>query len=88
MRNREDAGAFLRVLVYRILPGFDLEETMSRRGFRKCCYCGVWFRSRGRNAWHQRFCSKPECRAVSRQVCELTSNTLSSKLLQRTPPFL
>lgn len=39
---------------------------MGTDGLRKCCHCGVWFRPRGRNAWHQRFCLKPDCRAASK----------------------
>lgn len=38
---------------------------MSTQGLRKCCHCGVWFKP-GRNAWHQHFCLKTECRAASK----------------------
>jgi hypothetical protein len=40
---------------------------MGTEGLRKCSHCGVWFRPRGANAWHQRFCLKPECRAASKR---------------------
>jgi hypothetical protein len=40
---------------------------MGTQGVRKCCHCGIWFRPRGRNAWHQRFCMEPECRAASKR---------------------
>ena len=39
---------------------------MGTEGLRKCCHCWVWFRPRGRNAWHQRFCLEPECQAASK----------------------
>lgn len=39
---------------------------MSTEGLRKCCHCRVWFRPHPRNAYHQRFCLKPECQAASK----------------------
>ena len=65
-----DSGSFLRVRVHRILPGLDLEETMSTRGLRKCCHCGTWFRPQPCNAYHQQFCSKGECRAASKRASQ------------------
>jgi len=38
---------------------------MSRTGLRRCCQCGSWFKPDHRNAYHQRFCVKPECQAAS-----------------------
>ena len=43
---------------------------MGTDGLRKCCHCGVWFRPRGRNAWHQRFCLEPACRAASKRASQ------------------
>ena len=43
---------------------------MSTRGLRKCCHCGTWFRPHPRNAYHQQFCSKAECRAASKRVSQ------------------
>ena len=43
---------------------------MSTDGLRKCCHCGVWFRPRGRNAWHQRFCLETECQAASKRASQ------------------
>ena len=43
---------------------------MGTEGLRKCCHCEVWFRPRGRNAWHQRFCLKPECQAASKRASQ------------------
>ena len=40
---------------------------MGTEGLRKCCHCGIWFRPHGRNAWHQRFCLKPECQVASQR---------------------
>jgi hypothetical protein len=40
---------------------------MSTAGLRKCCHCGVWFKPHARNAHHQRYCCKPECRAASKR---------------------
>ena len=39
---------------------------MSTTGLRRCCHCGSWFKPNPRNAYHQRFCVKTECRAASR----------------------
>lgn len=39
---------------------------MSTTGLRRCCHCGSWFKPEPRNAYHQRFCIKPECRAASK----------------------
>ena len=43
---------------------------MGTNGLRKCCHCGIWFRLRGRNAWHQRFCWKPECQIASKRASQ------------------
>lgn len=43
---------------------------MGTDGLRKCCHCGVWFRPRGRNAWHQRFCLEPGCQKASKRVSQ------------------
>jgi len=43
---------------------------MGTEGLRKCCHCGVWFKPRGRNAWHQRFCLEPDCRAASKRASQ------------------
>jgi len=43
---------------------------MSTEGLRRCCHCGTWFRPRGRNAWHQRFCLEPECQAASKRASQ------------------
>ena len=43
---------------------------MGTDGLRKCCHCGVWFRPRGRNAWHQRFCLEPACQAASKRASQ------------------
>ena len=42
-------------------------KTMSTAGLRKCCHCGVWFKPHARNAFHQRYCCKPECRVASKR---------------------
>ncbi len=39
---------------------------MSTTGLRRCCHCGSWFTPHPRNAYHQRFCAKPGCRAASK----------------------
>ena len=43
---------------------------MSTEGLRKCCHCAVWFRPHPRNAYHQRFCLKPECQAASKRTSQ------------------
>jgi len=43
---------------------------MGARGLRKCCYCGVWFRPHPRNVYHQRFCTKEDCRAASKRASQ------------------
>jgi hypothetical protein len=43
---------------------------MGTEGLRRCCHCGVWFRPRGRNAWHQRFCLEPACQAASKRASQ------------------
>jgi hypothetical protein len=43
---------------------------MGTQGLRKCCHCGVWFKPHRRNAYHQRFCAKPECQAASKQASQ------------------
>ena len=43
---------------------------MGTDGLRKCCHCGVWFRPRGRNAWHQRFCLEAECQVASKRASQ------------------
>ena len=43
---------------------------MSTEGLRKCCHCEIWFRPRGRNAWHQRFCLEPVCQAASKRASQ------------------
>ena len=43
---------------------------MSREGLRKCCHCYVWFRPHPRNAYHQRFCLKPECQVASKRASQ------------------
>jgi len=43
---------------------------MSTLGRRKCCHCGTWFRPHPRNAYHQQFCSKTECRAASKRASQ------------------
>ena len=43
---------------------------MGTEGLRKCCHCGIWFRPHGRNAWHQRFCLKPECQVASKRASQ------------------
>ena len=43
---------------------------MSTEGLRKCCHCGVWFRPHLRNAYHQRFCARPECQASSKRASQ------------------
>ena len=43
---------------------------MGTKGLRKCCHCGVWFKPQGCNAYHQRFCPKPECQAASKQASQ------------------
>jgi len=65
-----NGGTFHRVGDYRILRGFDLEETMSTRGLRKCCHCWTWFRPDPRNAYHQEFCSQAECRVASKRASQ------------------
>ena len=40
---------------------------MGTEGLRKCCHCGVWFRLHPRNAYHQRFCTEPECQVASKR---------------------
>ena len=44
---------------------------MSTQGLRKCCHCDIWFRPHGRNAHHQQFCMKPECRAASKRASQM-----------------
>lgn len=43
---------------------------MSTEGLRKCCHRGIWFRPHGRNAWHRRFCLKPECQVASQRASQ------------------
>ena len=43
---------------------------MGTDGLRKCCHCGVWFKPRGRNAWHQRFCSTAACQVASKRASQ------------------
>lgn len=43
---------------------------MSTEGLRKCCQCGIWFRPHPRNVYHQRYCSRPECRAASKRASQ------------------
>ena len=43
---------------------------MSTKGLRKCCHCGSWFRPHPRNAYHQRFCMKGDCRAASKRASQ------------------
>ena len=40
---------------------------MGTRGLRRCCHCGDWFQPHARNAYHQRYCPKPECRRASKR---------------------
>ncbi len=44
--------------------------TMGTSGLRKCPHCGNWFHPRGRNAWHQHYCPKAECRAASKRASQ------------------
>jgi hypothetical protein len=37
---------------------------------RKCCHCGRSFVPDYRNAYHQRFCSEPDCRRASKQTSQ------------------
>jgi len=53
-----------------MLPGVIREDIMGTQGLRKCCCCGVWFKPHRRNAYHQRYCVKPECRAASKQASQ------------------
>jgi hypothetical protein len=43
---------------------------MGTEGLRKCCQCAVWFKPHPRNAYHQRFCLKPECQAASQRASQ------------------
>jgi hypothetical protein len=43
---------------------------MGTEGQGKCCHCGIWFRPRPRNAWHQRFCVKSECQVASKRASQ------------------
>jgi len=43
---------------------------MGTDGLRKCCHCAVWFKPRGRNAWHQRFCLEAECQLASKRASQ------------------
>ena len=43
---------------------------MGTSGLRKCCHCRVWFRPNPRNAYHQRFCTKEQCRAASKRASQ------------------
>ena len=71
-----DAGAVLREVALGVrslvvfFPVCIGEETMSTEGLRKCCHCGVWFKPHARNAYHQRFCVKPECQAASKRASQ------------------
>ena len=40
---------------------------MAAQGYCKCKHCRKFFKPHRRNAHHQRFCSKPECRAASKR---------------------
>ena len=51
-------------------PTFGGGKTMGTEGRRKCCHCGVWFKPQGRNAWHQRFCSEPDCQSASKRASQ------------------
>jgi hypothetical protein len=44
---------------------------MSTEGWRRCCYCEGWFQPRPRNAYHQRFCSSPDCQVASKRASQL-----------------
>lgn len=43
---------------------------MSTAGWRRCCYCETWFRAQPRNAYHQRFCSRPDCQVASKRTSQ------------------
>jgi len=43
---------------------------MSTEGLRKCCRCGIWFRPDRRNAYHQRYCTRPECQTASKRASQ------------------
>jgi hypothetical protein len=43
---------------------------MKRKRQRKCLCCQERFRADPRNAWRQRYCSKPECRKASKAASQ------------------
>ena len=43
---------------------------MGAKGLRRCCHCGVWFKPHPRNTYHQRYCTKTECRAASKRASQ------------------
>ncbi len=43
---------------------------MSTNGYRKCKHCKAFFRPYKRNAYHQRYCGKPDCRATSKAASQ------------------
>jgi len=43
---------------------------MGTSGLRKCRHCESWFHPRGRNAWHQHYCLKPDCRLASKRASQ------------------
>lgn len=43
---------------------------MSTSGWRRCCHCENWFRPQPRNAYHQRFCSSPDCQVASKRASQ------------------
>jgi hypothetical protein len=68
--NGESEAVGQRTVVVVFFPVLFRGETMGTAGLRRCCGCGVWFRSRGRNAWHQRYCSAPACQVASKRASQ------------------
>lgn len=43
---------------------------MGTRGYRTCSHCGAWFRPHPCNAYHQRYCTKADCRQASKHASQ------------------
>ena len=67
MASERPADVWLLIVFF---PVWNGGKTMSTEGLRKCCHCAVWFRPHPCNAYHQRFCLKPECQVASKRASQ------------------
>jgi len=61
---------FLRPAIGVIIDSGGMGSMAKRIKKRRCAHCSVFFRPDPRNARHQKFCSKPECRKASKTVSQ------------------